>query len=127
MLQLAGFFPQRPYLLVGRLETVAVWPGIETKRQGSPRSRTENRNIMPGQIERRMRDSNSRGVATNTLSKSVAARSHSVKPVQDAGHVTTLVGGERPRMLANETRTETRRALASGSCSENHKYVIYAV
>jgi hypothetical protein len=59
------------YMQVSGLATHAAWPGIETRptRVIKLAYRKSERNAWSA--KRRMRDSNSRGVATNTLSKSV--------------------------------------------------------
>jgi len=55
-----------------------------------------------------MRDSNSRGVAPNTLSKSVGLRPSWAKRVRDLGCPSSVVRAERFRTETNETRNETR-------------------
>jgi hypothetical protein len=54
-----------------------------------------------------MRDSNSRGVGSNTLSKSVGVRSRQVSAVCDLELRPGPVLCECSRTAANETRTET--------------------
>jgi hypothetical protein len=57
-----------------------------------------------------MRDSNPRGVAPNTLSKSVDLHSHKVSGVRDLGKQVCVALGVRPRTAVNETETETARS-----------------
>src|SRR5262249_12821761 len=69
---------------------------------------------------RRMRDSNSRGVAPNTLSNNAPQRSYQAGAVRDLGRPWPLGLGGRPRIPANETTNETaaesgRLTLASSS------------
>jgi hypothetical protein len=62
-----------------------------------------------------MRDSNSRGVAPNTLSNNVGQRSPRSATVRDLPERDGVAAGERLRTEMNETRTETsglRRCLA---------------
>src|SRR5262249_59276905 len=56
---------------------------------------------------RRMRDSNSRGVAPNTLSNNAPQRSCRAGAVRDLGGPWPLGLGGRPRLPANETTNET--------------------
>src|SRR5215467_3593472 len=69
---------------------------------------------------RRMRDSNSRGVAPNTLSNNAPQRSYQAGAVRDLGRPWPLGLGGRPRIPANETTNDTaaesgRLTLASSS------------
>jgi hypothetical protein len=61
-----------------------------------------------------MRDSNSRGVAPNTLSKSAAPRPGQVSTVCDLRRSKATTSAEQRRTSANETKTETRRPGACG-------------
>jgi hypothetical protein len=61
-----------------------------------------------------MRDSNSRGVAPNTLSKSVDVCSRQVSAVCDLEFRPGPVLCGRSRTAANETRTETGAAPGQG-------------
>ena len=56
---------------------------------------------------RRMRDSNSRGVAPNTLSKYAPEHSCQAGVVRDLGGLQLVGLGGRPRTQANETANET--------------------
>src|SRR5215471_6178362 len=85
--------------------------------------------LLPGQRRRRMRDSNSRGVAPNTLSKYAPWRSGPAGPVRDLGTVLARGLRGRPRTRANETTNETE-AQAQGltpvsrsarSCQASHE------
>jgi hypothetical protein len=58
---------------------------------------------------RRMRDSNSRGLAPNTLSKYAPQRSGQAGVVRDLGGLQLVGLGGRPRTQANETANETGR------------------
>jgi hypothetical protein len=61
-----------------------------------------------------MRDSNPRGVAPNTLSKSVDGCSAVVGTVRDLDKRDRVSLGERLCTAVNETETETRAVLPSG-------------
>src|SRR5262249_42020489 len=63
--------------------------------------------VLPGQRWRRMRDSNSRGVAPNTLSKCAPHRSRQAGTVRDLGGTLMMCPAERPRTQVNETANET--------------------
>src|SRR5215471_12852520 len=63
--------------------------------------------VLPGQRWRRMRDSNSRGVAPNTLSNNAPQRSCQAGAVRDLGGPWPLGLGGRSRIPANETANET--------------------
>jgi hypothetical protein len=60
-----------------------------------------------------MRDSNPRGVAPNTLSKSVGGCSAVVGTVRDLHRPDRVVFDGRPCTAVNETETETRAVLPS--------------
>jgi len=62
-----------------------------------------------------MRDSNSRGVAPNTLSKSVDLHSAVAATACDLGGKVSANVGEQPRTQANETGTETQNESAAAS------------
>ena len=66
---------------------------------------------MPWSEERRMRDSNPRGVAPNTLSKSVGGCSAVVGTVRDLLKRDRVVFDGRLCTAVNETETETRAVL----------------
>ena len=63
-----------------------------------------------------MRDSNPRGVAPNTLSKSVDLHSHKVSGVRDLGKQVCVVLGVRSCTAVNETETETTAVRTYRRC-----------
>jgi hypothetical protein len=67
--------------------------------------------VLPGQRWRRMRDSNSRGLAPNTLPKSVGLSSPKFERVRDLGRPLRAVCAERLRTYLNETKNETASEL----------------
>src|SRR5215470_6421260 len=66
--------------------------------------------VLPGQGERRMRDSNSRGVAPNTLSKCAPQRSCQAGTVRDLRSELAVGTGEPRCTQADETTNETGRS-----------------
>jgi hypothetical protein len=82
------------FVLVSARIAAGVWTRIETTLFNAVE---DNVDVFPGQRWRRMRDSNSRGVATNTLSKSVGVSPWPVTEVRDLGHLSRSVYAERLR------------------------------
>jgi hypothetical protein len=71
------------YALVSWHLKAAVWTKTETSYGELLVSRAKNRGIVPGQLWRRMGDSNSRGVAPNTLSNNAGQRSPQSATIRD--------------------------------------------
>ncbi len=65
-----------------------------------------------------MRDSNSRGVAPNTLSNNAERRSRPAAAFATCADTIRVTAGERSRTGVNETKTETTvvELQATGSC-----------
>lgn len=64
-----------------------------------------------------MRELNPRGVARNTLSKSVDLHAHEVSGVRDLGKRVWVALGVRARTAVNETETETTRSARADAAA----------
>src|SRR5437764_880345 len=76
-------------------------------------SQTHDRpDVLPGQRWRRMRDSNSRGVAPTRFPTMLASVHRCPPPSVTCPNTTTAAACERCRTGVNETETETERQAA---------------